>query len=51
MLEQKLFQEELQNSGVHTMFGGLCSIPGEPKEIIAYFTGMEACLRGTLNAS
>jgi hypothetical protein len=35
MLEQELFQEELQNSGVQATFGGLDGIPGERDEIAA----------------
>jgi len=46
MLEQELFQEELQNSGVHATFGGLDGIPGERDEIAACF--MEASRRAEL---
>jgi hypothetical protein len=43
MLEQELYQEELQNSGVHITFGGPHGIPGERHEMAAYL--MEAAHR------
>lgn len=46
MLEQELFQEELQNCGIHATFIGLDGIPGERDEIAAY--SMEASRRTEL---
>lgn len=46
MLEQELFQEELQNSGAHATFGGADGIPGERDEIAASF--MEASRQAEL---
>jgi len=43
MLEQELFQEELQNSGVHAAFSGLDGIPGERDEIAACFMQSSRC--------
>ena len=46
MLEQELFKEELQNSGIHATFGRFDGIPGEHDEIAAY--SMEASRRAEL---
>ena len=46
MLEQELFQEKLQNCGIHATFIGLDGIPGERDEIAAY--SMEASRRTEL---